>query len=260
MAVFRVNNNKNYTVMSNTHLRDKELSLKGKGLLSVMLSLHENWDYSINGLAAISKEGVKAIRNILNELEENGYLVRTRTQDDKGRFTYIYDIFETPQRATLKPHTQKGHTVKGHTDEDIQLNTNILNTNELSTKELIIKKDKKDKENIIDKYDKPPAVNLSIINKNELNIEVHSLTAHLIDRKLIKSNDTELYKYNDLFEEVLKEYEYNLVCKVINYVIARMKDNIEIENKFNYFKSSLETNLRSQTKEYSIEWPSYNWQ
>ena len=75
MSVFKIEKNKNYTVMSNYHLRDKNLSYKAKGLLSFMLSIPEDWDYSINGLVSISKEEVKAIRNILQELQRYGYLV-----------------------------------------------------------------------------------------------------------------------------------------------------------------------------------------
>ena len=75
MSVFKIEKNKNYTVMSNYHLRDKNLSYKANGLLSFMLSLPEDWDYSINGLVSISKEEVKAIRNILQELQRYGYLV-----------------------------------------------------------------------------------------------------------------------------------------------------------------------------------------
>ena len=75
MSVFKIEKNKDYTIMSNYHLRDRELSYKAKGLLSFMLSLPEDWDYSINGLVSISKEEVKAIRNILQELQRYGYLV-----------------------------------------------------------------------------------------------------------------------------------------------------------------------------------------
>lgn len=75
MSVFKIEKNKNYTVMSNYHLRDRNLSYKAKGLLSFMLSLPEDWDYSINGLVAVSKEGVKAIKNILQELQRCGYLI-----------------------------------------------------------------------------------------------------------------------------------------------------------------------------------------
>lgn len=136
MAVFRVNSNKNYTVMNNTPLRDKELSLRAKGLLSVMLSLHEDWDYSINGLAAISQEGVKAIRSVLSELEEKGYLIRTKTKNEKGQFDYIYDIYETPQPQHREPYTPEGHAVEGHAVNGTQLNTKESSTNKSSTKEL----------------------------------------------------------------------------------------------------------------------------
>ena len=92
MSIFKIEKNKNYTVMSNHHLRDKNLSYKAKGLLSFMLSLPEDWDYSMNGLESISKESIKAIRNILQELEENKYLIRTRMQDNEGKFLSLIHI------------------------------------------------------------------------------------------------------------------------------------------------------------------------
>jgi hypothetical protein len=85
MTVFRVEKNANYTVMSNEHLRNKELSLKAKGLLSQMLSLPEEWDYSLEGLACINREGVDAIRTGIQELERFGYLERRRLRDSNGR-------------------------------------------------------------------------------------------------------------------------------------------------------------------------------
>lgn len=141
MAVFRVNKNKNYTVISNYHLRDLNLSLRAKGLLSVMYSLPDDWDYSIKGLAAICQEGEKAIRTILKELEETGYLVRTRTHNADGHFDgIIYDIFEQPNQNVaeseenqgFEPCAQKGHVEERHVDDAVveqgtQLNTNILN-------------------------------------------------------------------------------------------------------------------------------------
>lgn len=78
MSTFRVIKDKNYTVMSNHHLRDINLSMKAKGLLSVMLSLPEKWDYSLHGLACICKEGIDAVRTVVNELEAAGYIVRSR--------------------------------------------------------------------------------------------------------------------------------------------------------------------------------------
>ncbi len=97
MAVLRVEKNKGYTVMSNHHLKNKELSLKSKGLLSIILSLPDEWDYSTRGLAAICKEGVECIGNTLKELEAAGYVIRNRLRDDKGRITDTeYVIYEVP--------------------------------------------------------------------------------------------------------------------------------------------------------------------
>ena len=85
MAVFRVERNTGYTVMSNHHLRNKELTLKAKGLLSQMLSLPEDWDYTLAGLSHINREKIDAIREAVKELEKAGYIVRSRERDEKGR-------------------------------------------------------------------------------------------------------------------------------------------------------------------------------
>lgn len=99
MSIIRVHKSKNFTVMSNYHLRDKNLSLKAKGLLSVMLSLPEDWDYSISGLCSILKENKTAIKSALRELQDNGYVVVTKKYASKGsnRISYEYDIMEIPQ-------------------------------------------------------------------------------------------------------------------------------------------------------------------
>ena len=101
MAVFRVERNKGYTVMSNHHLRNKELTLKAKGLLSQMLSLPEDWDYTLAGLSQINREKIDAIREAIKELERAGYIVRSRERDEKGRLRGAdYVIFEQPQPPT----------------------------------------------------------------------------------------------------------------------------------------------------------------
>ena len=98
MAVFRVERNTGYTVMSNHHLRNKELSLKAKGLLSQMLSLPEDWDYTLAGLSHINREKIDAIREAVKELEKAGYIVRSRERDEKGRLRGAdYVIYEQPQ-------------------------------------------------------------------------------------------------------------------------------------------------------------------
>ena len=149
MAVFRVERNKGYTVMSNHHLRNKELSLKAKGLLSQMLSLPEDWDYTLKGLSLINREKIDAIREAIKELERAGYIVRSRERDEKGRLRGAdYVIFEQPQpptpdlptlenptldNPTLEKPTQEKPTLENPT----QLNKDIQRTN-LPKKEKII--------------------------------------------------------------------------------------------------------------------------
>ena len=97
MAVFRIEKTRDYTVMSNHHLRDTGLSLKFKGLLSMMLSLPEDWNYTTRGLAKICKEGTDSIGSALKELERAGYIVRNRLRDSKGKIVDVeYVIYETP--------------------------------------------------------------------------------------------------------------------------------------------------------------------
>ena len=158
MAVFRVERNTGYTVMSNHHLRNKELSLKAKGLLSQMLSLPEDWDYTLAGLSHINREKIDAIREAVKELEKAGYIVRSRERDEKGRLRGAdYVIYEQPQprepeaatsggqppildlptlenptldNPTLEKPTQEKPTLENPT----QLNKELLKTN-LPTKE-----------------------------------------------------------------------------------------------------------------------------
>ena len=134
MPVFRVERNKGYTVMSNHHLRNKDLSLKAKGLLSQMLSLPEDWDYTLKGLALINREKIDAIRQAIRELEQAGYIVRSRERDERGRLRGAdYVIYEQPQtppaldlptleNPTLDNPTQEKPTLENPTqlNKDIQ--------------------------------------------------------------------------------------------------------------------------------------------
>ena len=147
MAVFRIEKNKNYTVMSNHHLRNKELSLKSKGLLSLMLSLPEEWDYTLKGLSIICKEGIDAIRVSIIELEKQGYIERHRKRNSKGQLTNTeYIIHESPITVTPKSEkpilenptlenpildnpTQEKPTLENPT----QINKDKTNTKELNT-------------------------------------------------------------------------------------------------------------------------------
>lgn len=135
MSVFRVEKDKNYTVMANYHLRDNNLSLKAIGLLSKMLSLPEDWDYSLKGLTTICKDGLAAIRTALIELEENGYIVRERQRSGHGYWAdNLYTIYEMPQNVE-KPDEREcdkriceNRIYEDRTCEDhIQLSKDITN-------------------------------------------------------------------------------------------------------------------------------------
>ena len=119
-TVFRVEKNREFVVMSNKFLREKEMSLKAKGLLALCLALPDDWEYSINGLCAICKESQTSIRSALKELETFNYLKRERRKDDKGQFIYEYIIYETPYSENL--HTEKPQTAKAHKDNRRQQN------------------------------------------------------------------------------------------------------------------------------------------
>lgn len=126
MAVFRVERTQGYTVMSNYHLRDKSLSLKAKGLLSQMLSLPEDWDYTLSGLAVINRESKDAIRSAVNELEKAGYIKRRQTTDAGGKFSANeYVIYERP--VTEEPPAQP-LPPKPSTENPTQINIEKLNT------------------------------------------------------------------------------------------------------------------------------------
>ena len=117
MAVFRVEKNRGYTVMSNHHLRNKDLSLKAKGLLSQMLSLPEDWDFTLKGLSLINREQIDAIRAAVRELEQAGYIVRSRERDSQGRLRGAdYIIYEQPQPVPDSP-TLENPTLDNPTQE-----------------------------------------------------------------------------------------------------------------------------------------------
>lgn len=219
MAVFKIEKNKDYTIMSNYHLRDRNLSYKAKGLLSFMLSLPEDWNYSINGLVAISKEGVKAIRNILQELKKYGYLIVDKKKNKFGKFEYEYLIYECPEYQ--KPPMELGDMEKG-----IQINTNIINTN----KQI----DKDDKEFKLSFFDD----------------EHNYLTFRLIKNHYISEFDSKLHYYDMLFNELLENNNKSDLSIIIDYICKRVRDNNykdedghDILNKYGYLKNSILSNI-----------------
>ncbi len=147
MAVFRIEKTKDYTVMANYHLRNKDLSLKAKGLLSLMLSLPEDWDYTTKGLAHICKDGVDSICAGVRELEEHGYVIRERVRSTNGQLGSIeYTILEQPKQPSPKPEKperenpvlenpslDKPILAKPEQENPTQLNIDITNTHKSIT-------------------------------------------------------------------------------------------------------------------------------
>ena len=160
MAVIKVNKTKDYTIMSNTHFRERDMSLKAKGLLSLMLSLPSDWDYSVEGLVAICKENETAITSTLKELKMFGYLSVTKVMPNEtksGRIQYVYEIFETPQRDNIQGIENQGVEKQGienlplvlqkekssKKEKDIYIYSNIIeeeNTKDKKEKEIIKEK------------------------------------------------------------------------------------------------------------------------
>lgn len=240
MAVFKVEKTKNFTIMSNHHLQNKNLSLKAKGLLSYMLSLPSDWDYSLAGLVANSKESKTSIRNTLNELKENHYLSITKlypNQTQSKKIEYIYNIYEEPH---LEPSIQKQATENQYLDFQYLENDTQLNTYKQSINEQTDKEDK---------------------TKNRIFEANHNfLTIDLIDRKYITIYDTDIYNYDKLFETLLNEYETSEILMILHYIIPRVlnrdfvDDNGEkIANKFGYLKNSILNNI-DRLKNNELEW------
>lgn len=237
--VFKIEKTKNYTVMSNYHLRDKNLSLKAKGLLSFMLSLPEDWDYSLNGLCAVCKEQERAIKSTLKELKEYGYLVIEKVRGDKGYFEYNYLIYEQPielEKNKDNPGVQNPPVDVPLVENDTQINTNIQNTKEE-----------------IDKVDKTKSAFFYAEDHNPLTID-------LVNRGFLEKDDSQIFYYDNLFDELLNKYEYKELVIINHYIIPRVierdfcdEDGEKIENKFGYFKSAVLNNI-DKLRRNELEW------
>ena len=221
----------NYTVMSNYHLRDKNLSLKAKGLLSQLLSYSSDWNLTINGLCSVLKEQEKAVKSTIKELETHNYLTRNRLQDNKGRFYYKYIIHEKPKY----PYPQNPPM-----DNTLVEKEGLINTN---------KEDKIDKELYTSKID-----NNSLIENN-------ILLKYLIKNKFINKDDLELYKYDQLLREVLSKYNYNDIARINAYIVrayishkGKDENDNNIINKFGYYKESLLNNINRLNSIDDIDW------
>ena len=197
----RVNKNRDYTILSNYHLRDKKLSLKGKGLLSVMLSLPDNWNYSIDGLVAILKEKETSVISTLNELKELGYITIIKLLPDKtdsGRIEYLYDIYETPQKQEVEKQAleKQGVEIQDLENMGLVLDNNIYNIN-------------------------------NNIENNKLNTNNKILNNKKIYKKYGEYKRIELTdnEYNNLIKEFGEDYIKDIITKLDEYVECNNNKN-----------------------------------
>lgn len=181
MAVVRVAKTKDYTVMSNRHFKEKEMSLKAKGLLSLMLSLPDDWDYTIKGLVAINKENESAIMATLKELKSFGYLEvikKMPNETESGRIEYEYIVHEEPKKQGVENLGLEKQGVEKQGVENlgienqgienqIQLNTKELNTKESNTKKNKYKKEKLKKEKSSSSFPETEECKLDILEPED---------------------------------------------------------------------------------------------
>jgi hypothetical protein len=203
MAVIRTIKNDNYTTMSNYHLKDKELSLKAKGLLSMMLSFPDEWHYSVKGLKGICKESVNTINGILNELEEKNYLVRRRKYLNGKISEWEYVIFETNKNHDTELLHLKNEDIENEDIENVDienvdienedvykytkgLNTKVLNTNRLNTKGYIVQND-------LENHFEPSVIQLTLNDKTLYDVSENDFKEY-----------EELYPNVDIMQELRK--------------------------------------------------------
>ena len=269
MSVIRVQKNKNFTVMSNTHLFDKNLSLKAAGLLSKILALPDNWNYSIKGLCAICKESETAVKSALNELRDNRYVIVERidpSSETGGRIQYEYFVYEQPQGEEnkkidvkeayrAKQGAEKQSTEKQGVENlgveclpienlgDI-LNTNISNTNKLNTKGL--NTDKENTDNIsptelnTNKFDYSPT-GLHTYLSDERKARVKSKDKWVITKNHIVSVMDKL-GYGELADETQSaievfRYYYMMYKQKTGKVHPRLNDKAMTDTLVNFIDS-----------------------
>ena len=255
MAVFRVHKTKNYTLMSNHHLRDKNLSLKAKGLLSVMFSLPDSWNYSIPGLCAILKENETAVKSTIKELKATGYLVVDKKkpckEEGRSKFEYIYNIYETPQEVPdndiIQESPQQGIENLPLETPEVEHHPHNKRTDILTTDKSITDTDKdfilsnKEKKTL-SKNDKGSKTstpnNINILDIN--NIPSRTTEQKEVYRKQKQKNRSEKYRdedvpqilyneFNSLYgeqENILEDHDICLTMAVIAYYFKQYREHM----------------------------------
>ena len=254
MAVVRVNKTKDYTVMSNTHFKEKGMSLKAKGLLSLMLSLPDTWDYSIAGLVAICVEKESAINSTLSELKKFGYLRVDKlmpNQTQSGRIEYVYNIFETPEQIEVNQSIEKQGVEKQDlenlgVENQGQYNTNQSNTDQSNTEDK--KKERKavanSFDNLIEKYLSDDGINVKYHDANERRellkewLKVRKAKRAAMTDRAIELNLNKLDKLAKESKMTVTDYLQEVICrgwaaffKINNYSTKKADDSMDIIKK-----------------------------
>ena len=222
MAVFRVERNAGYTVMSNHHLRNKDLTLKAKGLLSQMLSLPEDWDFTLAGLSYINREKIDAIREAIRELERAGYIVRSRERDEKGRLRGAdYVIYEQPQQPTSDLPTLENPTLDNPTlekptlENPTQINKDILNTNLPKKDKSITNLSNTDSIPILSPYPSPFGEDAAEPTERK-GKEAATESAVEIYREIIKNNiDYDILLHDNRFDKDRIDEIFDLILETV---------------------------------------------
>lgn len=249
MTVIRVHKTKDFTVMSNTHLKDTNLSLKAKGLQSVMLALSEDWEYSIQGLVAICKEQETAITSTLNELKEFGYVrveKKYPTKENGGRIEYIYNIYENPTQDIEKQGLESLGVEQQGIENQAQLNTNKSITNKLNTN---------NKENIIKDI-------VQFWNSLELP-KCRSITSNITNRinKALKEYDVETIKTTiQRYSTVLNDttYFYNYAWNIALFFTRKEGYQEFTDNGTKWQNYLAEKNRKTTTRKPTTEYDVYD--
>lgn len=221
MSIFRTVKDNNYTVISNTYLKDEKLSFGAIGLMTILLSCKDDTKFSVSLISKISHKSNKVVTKYLNELKRNKY-VYVKKKNTRDGFKYEYSIYEckdfNPYFLNISPDTQN----PTWESPPMETGNTIINTN--------------------NKQDK--------IDKTKLNLCF--LTESIIDSDFIQINDINLLSYDNFLSKLLEENDNRLVIQVVSYVVKRIKDNDyldeksnPIENLLTYFKSSVINNLES---------------
>ena len=242
MAKFKVNKTKDYTIMSNYHLKEKNMSLKAKGLLSVMLSLPENWDYSIAGLVSISQENESAIKSALSELKKNGYLEVIKlmpNESETGRIDYIYNIYEKPKQEGKKQEVDflgvefLGVENQGQYNTNNKILNNKLNNNIITTtNNNIYNNINSDLENIIDNF----SSNIHSITpfelekiKSWLNVFDCSILNKAIE--IATLNNIKTMNYIEGILRIWRSNNFKSLADIENYIDSKNQWKIEKNKK-----------------------------